>query len=72
MTDEEAEKLWASPRCDRCKAMESRLAAAIIANKSLQRGLERVTEALEESTTENKKLLAALAEAVRLQRWLKA
>ncbi len=72
MTDEEAEALWASERCPRCRAMESRLAAAILANGSLRRGLDVVTAALEESTLENKKLLAALAEATRLQRWLKA
>lgn len=72
MTDDEAEALWNSPRCERCKAMESRLAAAIVANGSLRRGLDTVTAALEESTAENKRLLSALSDAVKLQGWLKA
>lgn len=47
MTPEEADRIWNLPKCERCDAMESRLRAALVANDSLKRGMQRVSSELE-------------------------
>ncbi len=56
MTDDEAVKLWNSPKCPRCEGMESRLRACLLANETWAKNFEKLDAEYKRLFTENNKL----------------